>query len=332
VATARSIVISAFALAGAAVAAPANAALPSAALPSAALPSAAPPSAALPSAAPPSAAPPSAAPSVKAPTAATPGAPAAPALAPFDAGVAAAARGDFAAAVVLYQQAADKGDSRAEFILGVMYANGQGVPQDLAAAANWYAKAADAGEAGAQYSLGVMYRDGQGVPQDADKAAYWFGRAANPDLAQAGSGDTGLPPLPRLTLSLNGSFSGGPGVPNVLFREMMNTVFGPSGWRETGGYRPPEREDELRAEGALTVPVGHISPHSTGTPDAPGAYDIVVAGMTPEQAAEALRRSGLRFRRIFPEGGHGTQGPHLHVEPSPEMQAALEAAPKPQAR
>jgi hypothetical protein len=65
----------------------------------------------------------------------------------------------------------------------------------------------------------------------------------------------------------------------------------------------------------LTVPVGTVSRHSMGTPNAPGAYDVVVNSLTPEQAASRLLLTGERFRRLFPEGGHGSQGAHLHVEP-----------------
>lgn len=96
---------------------------------------------------------------------------------------------------------------------------------------------------------------------------------------------------------------------------VMNSVFGAGTWRETGGYRTPERENQLRAEGALTVPEGSLSRHSIGQPDAPGAYDVVVAGLTPSQAAERLRMAGVSFRTLLPEGAHGTQGPHLHLEP-----------------
>jgi hypothetical protein len=100
------------------------------------------------------------------------------------------------------------------------------------------------------------------------------------------------------------------------FRDIMNRVFGAGTWRETGGYRTQATENKLRAEGALTVPVGEVSRHSMGTPDAPDAYDVVVAGLSPEQAADRLRHSGIPFRRLFPEGVHGTQGAHLHVEPA----------------
>jgi hypothetical protein len=96
---------------------------------------------------------------------------------------------------------------------------------------------------------------------------------------------------------------------------VMNSVFGAGAWRETGGFRTPERENELRAQGALTVPPGVLSRHSMGRPDAPGAYDIVVDGVSPWAAAARLRAAGVPFDTLFPEGAHGTQGAHLHIEP-----------------
>jgi TPR repeat protein len=47
---------------------------------------------------------------------------------------------------------------------GLMYDKGQGVRQDHAAAASWYRKAAEQGIANAQFNLGIMYDNGEGVP------------------------------------------------------------------------------------------------------------------------------------------------------------------------
>lgn len=99
------------------------------------------------------------------------------------------------------------------------------------------------------------------------------------------------------------------------FTSLMNSVFGAGNWRQTGGYRTPAREDQLRAEGAMTVPPGVLSRHSMGHPGAPGAYDLVVDGLTPSEAAARLFASRGQFRRLLPEGAHGTQGAHLHLEP-----------------
>lgn len=99
------------------------------------------------------------------------------------------------------------------------------------------------------------------------------------------------------------------------FAAIMNDVFGAGAWRMTGGYRTPEREDQLRAQGAMTVRPGGLSRHSLGRPGAPGAFDLVVDGMSPAEAANRLRLAGAPFARYQPKGAHGTQGPHLHLEP-----------------
>jgi hypothetical protein len=116
---------------------------------------------------------------------------------------------------------------------------------------------------------------------------------------------------------------------HARFRATMNSVFGEQAWRVTGGYRTQARENELRRQGALTVRPGAISRHSTGRPDAPGAYDLVVHGLSPFQAAERLRRAGAPFRTIFPEGAHGSQGAHLHIDPYPRGADGKEIGPPP---
>ena len=94
----------------------------------------------------------------------------------------------------------------------------------------------------------------------------------------------------------------------------MDQAFGPGGWRETSGYRSPERENQLRLEGAGTVPAGRMSRHSLGTPEAPGAYDAVVYGMSQARAAAVLRSADEGFSRVLVEAAHGPEGPHLHIE------------------
>lgn len=99
------------------------------------------------------------------------------------------------------------------------------------------------------------------------------------------------------------------------FGALMDKTFGKGKWRLTGGYRSPERENQLRAQGAETVSPGHTSAHSEGTEDAPGAYDVVVDGLSPAGVADRLQKSGQKFAKLFPEGASGTQGGHLHVQP-----------------
>ena len=99
------------------------------------------------------------------------------------------------------------------------------------------------------------------------------------------------------------------------FRSTMDSTFGTGNWRVTGGYRTQARENQLRAQGALTVAPGRISQHSLGSWRRPGAYDVVVDGVDPFSAAAKLREAGAPFRTIFAEGAHGSQGPHLHISP-----------------
>ena len=97
---------------------------------------------------------------------------------PFEDGFAAAERGDYATAFKLWRPLADQGDASAQFNLGIMYAQGEGVPQDYVQAHKWYRKAADQGDADAQFNLGIMYAQGEGVPQDYVQAHKWWNLAA----------------------------------------------------------------------------------------------------------------------------------------------------------
>ena len=84
-----------------------------------------------------------------------------------------------------YRAAADKGEAWAQYNLGIMYANGEGVPEDDATAVKWYTKAAEHGFAQAQYNLGVMYEDGHGVPENDATAVKWYTKAAEQGVASA---------------------------------------------------------------------------------------------------------------------------------------------------
>jgi TPR repeat protein len=95
---------------------------------------------------------------------------------------------DYAQAALWYRRAADQGDVNAQYNLGVVYGLGQGVPQDSVQAAAWTRKAADQGDASAQYNLGTYYSIGQGVPQDYAQTVFWTRKAADQGLAEAQEG------------------------------------------------------------------------------------------------------------------------------------------------
>ena len=101
-----------------------------------------------------------------------------PAAAGYDEAILAYTQGDFATALGEFKPLARTRDSRAEFMLGVIYFNGTGVPQDYAVAAILFRLAAEQGEAAAQLALGSVYIRGIGVRQNLAHAHYWLTVAA----------------------------------------------------------------------------------------------------------------------------------------------------------
>lgn len=129
---------------------------------------------------------------------------------------------DLMVAVAALKKAADAGSAEAQFRLGMMYANGDGVPLDrkqgaelVSAAAGqghaeamltmgwicangfgvetdeqqakaWYLRAAEQGSPKAQYTVATMYRFGQfGEERDAEQAVAWYLKAADQGVAPA---------------------------------------------------------------------------------------------------------------------------------------------------
>ena len=84
-----------------------------------------------------------------------------------------------------YQKAAAQGNADAQYMLGLAYATGEGVPKDAVYAIEWYQKAAAQGNVAAQYMLGLVYATGKGVPKDAAVAASWYTKAAAQGNASA---------------------------------------------------------------------------------------------------------------------------------------------------
>ncbi len=106
---------------------------------------------------------------------------------------------DDAEAVRWYRMAAEQGHAEAQNNLGVMYDNGRGVTQDDAEAVRWYRIAAEQGEPRAQFNLAGMYDNGRGVTQDDAEAVRWYRIAAE-------QGE------PRAQFNLAGMYDNGRGV------------------------------------------------------------------------------------------------------------------------
>ena len=108
---------------------------------------------------------------------------------------------DYAAALAGFQALAAQGNPNAMNNLGLMYANGLGVPRDDAVAVKWYGQAAAVGHIDAINNLGGMYEMGYGVPQNYASAAEKYALAA-----KYGSSDA--------QYNLAALYESGKGVPN----------------------------------------------------------------------------------------------------------------------
>ena len=97
----------------------------------------------------------------------------------FAEAVAAYRRGDHVTAAKGYRAHAEKGHADAQYNLGLMYMNGQGVRRDDGQALTWFYRAAKQGHALAQTNLGSLYEAGRGVQKNDSEAVRWYRSAAD---------------------------------------------------------------------------------------------------------------------------------------------------------
>jgi TPR repeat protein len=168
---------------------------------------------------------------------------------PFEDGMAAYERGDYATALRLWRPLAQQGNAKAQFNLGKMYQLGNGVPQDYAEAVKWYRLAAEQGNAKAQVVLAIMYGGGHGVPQDYAEVVKWSRLAAEQGVAEA-------------QFHLGFMYASGQGVPQDFVRAHM--------WSNLAASRFPASQLEMR-DNAVKL------------------RDPTAALMTPAQIAEAQK-------------------------------------------
>lgn len=98
----------------------------------------------------------------------------------FNDGVVAYLMGNYQQAYATMRPLAETANfSLAQYYLGMMYLNGQGVDQSYKKAGKWFLKAAEQGIPQAQYKLGMLYFKGQGLPLDFVRAYAWFRTGAS---------------------------------------------------------------------------------------------------------------------------------------------------------
>ena len=130
--------------------------------------------------------------------------------------------GDYATALQEWRPLAEQGVANAQYNLGVMYDNGEGVPQDYAEAVKWYLLSAEQGYAPAQKSLGDIFLFGRGVVNDYSKATKWYRLAAEQNHASAQK-------------SLGANYEYGLGVPQNNVKAYMWYVIASLNGNQTAG-------------------------------------------------------------------------------------------------
>src|SRR5437762_9673145 len=69
----------------------------------------------------------------------------------------------YAMAAELWRPLAEAGNAPAQYLLGSLYVEGNGVEHDDATAFMWFQRAANQGDAASQYIVGASYAGGRGV-------------------------------------------------------------------------------------------------------------------------------------------------------------------------
>lgn len=199
---------------------------------------------------------------------------------PVDDGLEAYKRGDHAAAAALWRPSAEKGDASAEFYLGLLYRNGQGVPRNEAEATAWLRKSADQGYPPAQYSVA------RSTTQRAE-AFDWYKKAAEQDYAAA-------------QFTLGDIYDFGVLAPRnraeslKLWRMAAERGYGPAIYRMGMLYLTGDLPmDRVQAFKWFTLAL--LQPESilgeAGRPGVTMLRNSIGQGMTPEQIAEAQQEA-----------------------------------------
>ena len=85
-------------------------------------------------------------------------------------------------ALEIWEPLAKSGDSKSQFMYGLMHAEGKGVNQNFEKAVKWYILSAEQGYPNAQNNLGLMYALGKGIEKNLVLSYMWFSLVNNENL------------------------------------------------------------------------------------------------------------------------------------------------------
>ncbi len=148
----------------------------------------------------------------------------------FDSGMLALADGDYAEAYCHWLPLAEQGYAEAQYHIGWLYANGNGLAVDIEQALTWWMRAAGQGHADAQFAVGLAHTTGEGLKKDLHEAVKWYLTAAHQghrdarDIILQLNGDPSLNLLETHPEVAEETWFGWPGTIN---RDKINVRAGP---------------------------------------------------------------------------------------------------------
>lgn len=112
------------------------------------------------------------------------------AFAGYDEGYAAYQAHDYTRAQAEWKPLAERGEAHAQYALGTLYKNGEGVPADGERARDWFLRAANQGHVASQYELAAIHLGLSTVSigsPDRKQGFFWLNKAAEQNYAPAKS-------------------------------------------------------------------------------------------------------------------------------------------------
>ncbi len=202
---------------------------------------------------------------------------------PKDQAIALYEEGKHAEAYESLMPLAEQGDEDAQYLIGLMYAEGQGVTQDFYEAGKMYRRAAEQGHGGAQVNLGSLFENCYGNgPCNSEEAANWYRRAAkqgNP-VAQYNLG---------IMYGLGEGVAEDEWTSKIMFRKAAEQ-----------GYTPAQFNLAVTYERGFGGPVDHVAAYAwydqaarRGYKDALRARDAIASSMDAETLSKAKEFSKL---------------------------------------
>jgi hypothetical protein len=178
-----------------------------------------------------------------------------------------------------YLQAAQTGDTDAQFYLGALYASGVGRQRSDEEAYRWFLRAADQGHSHAMLVLAGMYAIGRGAPKDSAKAYKWA------YIVSVGS---------RVDEFRNGSRQLLGLLDTRMTRTEIDQAKAEAGrWRAVSSQPKPDVKPDVKAD----APADNLTRDSQSSPSAAKSQPTTAGSSSDSDSSSGGRNSGLNIKK-----------------------------------